>query len=62
MGNTSGWNSCWERSQKHTLNYRATISLKIFFLSKIEDDDNVCETVLVEIHAENDDSFVDKVL
>jgi len=27
---------------------------------QIEDDDNVCETVFIEIHADNDDSFVDK--
>jgi len=29
-------------------------------LFQIEDDDNVCETILVEIHADNEDSFIDK--
>jgi len=29
-------------------------------LFQIEDDDNVCETVLIEIQAENEDSFIDK--
>ena len=30
----------------------------IFF--QIDDDENVADTVLVEIHADNDESFVDK--
>lgn len=29
-------------------------------LLQIDDDENVAETILVEIHADNDDSFVDK--
>ena len=29
-------------------------------MSQIDDDENVAETVIVEIHADNDDSFVDK--
>merc|ERR1719167_104421 len=29
-------------------------------LFEIEDDDNVCETVFIEIQAENKDSFIDK--
>jgi len=31
-------------------------------LFQIEDDDNVCETILIEIQAENEDSFIDKNL
>ena len=27
---------------------------------QIDDDENVADTVLVEIHADNDESFVDK--
>ena len=32
----------------------------ILTLLQIDDDENVAETVLVEIHADNDESFVDK--
>ena len=28
--------------------------------SQIDDDENVAETIIVEIHADNEDSFVDK--
>lgn len=27
---------------------------------QIDDDENVAETILIEIHADNEDSFVDK--
>ena len=33
-------------------------SMKYFF--KIDDDENVADTVIVEIHADNEESFVDK--
>ena len=29
-------------------------------LSQIDDDENVAETILVEIHADNEESFIDK--
>ena len=32
----------------------------ILYFFKIDDDENVADTVIVEIHADNEESFVDK--
>ena len=36
------------------------IPIYIFPQQKIDDDENVAETILVEIHADNEESFIDK--
>ena len=30
------------------------------YIPQIDDDENVAETILVEIHADNEESFIDK--
>ena len=46
----------FNRKEKDTKN-----PTEIIVFVKIEDDDNVCETVFIEINADNPDSFIDKV-
>ena len=38
----------------------ASHSYLLLFNFKIDDDENVAETILVEIHADNEESFIDK--
>ena len=54
--NASGW--FFFLSQITVLFSYATIC--IFPQQQIDDDENVAETILVEIHADNEESFIDK--
>jgi len=51
---------CCVGSRDGLIGVQAPAAVNRSGLFQIEDDDNVCETVFIEIQADNEDSFIDK--